>query len=163
MDRPAGEPRFGRMATKHVDIIDRSIEKAHVWVNDLADALGTEDRQYAYRVLRAVLHALRDHLPVNEGAQLSAQLPVFVRGIFYEGWTPGRTPEHARDRDTFLRAVASEARLAGETEASFAVSATGRVLSLHVSSEEVGSVLHALPAHLRELLVPADGPPQANP
>ena len=142
------------MSSTHVDIIDRSVEKAHIWLNDLAEELGTEDRLYAYRVLRAFLQALRDHLPVSEAAQLSAQLPIFVRGLFYEGWDPARTPEHVRDVDSFLRRIAREAHLAGETEASFAAIAANRVLNGHVSAGEVASVGHVLPESLRELLGP---------
>lgn len=140
------------MTAAHVDIIDRSVEKAHVWLNDLARELGSEDRQHAYRVLRAFLHALRDHLSVDEAAQLAAQLPIFVRGVFYEGWDPSRTPQHARDVDSFLAGIASEALLAGETEASFAARAADRVLRRHVSDGESASVLQALPRHVRELL-----------
>ena len=135
-----------------VDIIDRSVEKAHIWVNDVAEELSTEDSHHAYRVLRAFLHALRDHLTVDEAAKLAAQLPIFVRGVFYEGWDPSRTPEHARDIESFLTGIAAEARLAGETEASFAATAASRVLRRHVSAGEGDSVLNALPQHLRELL-----------
>jgi uncharacterized protein (DUF2267 family) len=142
------------MTTTRVDIIDRSVEKAHVWLNDLAEELGTEDRHQAYRVLRAFLHALRDHLSVDETAQLSAQLPIFVRGVFYEGWDPSR--EHTRDIDSFLTGIVGEGGLAGETEASFAAAAASRVLRRHVSAGEGDSVLHALPQHLRELLSAED-------
>jgi uncharacterized protein (DUF2267 family) len=121
-----------------------------------AEELGTEDSQQAYRVLRAFLHAVRDHLSVDEAAQLSAQLPIFVRGVFYEGWDPSRTPEHARGLDSFLAKIAGEARLAGETEASFAAAAAGRVLRQHVSAGEGDSVLRALPQHIRELLSAED-------
>lgn len=140
------------MATTRVDIIDRSVEKAHVWPNDLAEELATEDGQHAYRVLRAFLHALRDHLTVDEAAALAAQLPIFVRGVFYEGWDPSRTPEHARNLDSFLQRIAKEAGLAGETEASFAATAAIRVLSRHISPGEAASVLHMRPTHLREFL-----------
>jgi uncharacterized protein (DUF2267 family) len=105
-----------------------------------------------YGVLRAFLHALRDHLSVDESAALAAQLPIFVRGVFYEGWDPSRTPDRARDLDSFLGRIASEARLAGETEASFAAMAANRVLERHISSGEAESVLHVLPEHLREFL-----------
>jgi uncharacterized protein (DUF2267 family) len=140
------------MMITRLDIIDRSVEKAHIWINDLAEELGTEDPHYAYRVLRACLHALRDHLSVDEAAALGAQLPLFVRGVFYEGWDPSRTPEHARDLDSFLRRIAGEARLAGETEASFAAAAANRVLHRHVSAGEAESVLELLPEHVRQLL-----------
>jgi len=102
------------MTTTRVDIIDRSVEKAHIWINDVAAELSTEDSHHAYRVLRAFLHALRDQLTVDEAAKLAAQLPIFVRGVFYEGWDPSRTPEHARDIDSFLTRIAGEAQLTGE-------------------------------------------------
>jgi uncharacterized protein (DUF2267 family) len=138
--------------TARIEIIDKSVEKAHVWLNDLAVELSTEDRRHAYRVLRAFLHALRDHLTVDEAAALAAQLPIFIRGVFYEGWDPSRTPEHARDVDSFLRRIAVDAGLAGETEASFAAAAANRVLARHVSAGESRSVMRVLPEHLRELL-----------
>jgi uncharacterized protein (DUF2267 family) len=144
------------MARTRLDIIDRSIEKTHVWLNDLAEELGTDDPRYAYRVLRAFLHAVRDHLSVDEAAQLAAQLPIFVRGVFYEGWDPSGTPERARDVDSFLRRIAGEALLAGETEASLAATAASRVMSRHISTGETESVLHMLPEHLRDLLTPND-------
>ncbi len=144
------------MTAAHVDIIDRSVEKAHVWIKDTAEEVGTADSHQAYRVLRAFLHAVRDHLSVDETAQLSAQLPIFVRGVFFEGWDPSRTPEHARDLDSFLAKIAREAGLAGETEASFAATAAWRVLRQHVSVGEGDSVLRALPQHIRELLSAED-------
>jgi uncharacterized protein (DUF2267 family) len=140
------------MTATHLDVIDRSVEKTHIWLNDLAGELASEDGHHAYRVLRAFLHALRDHLTVDEAAALAAQLPIFVRGVFYEGWDPSRTPEHARDVESFLQRIASEAGLAGETEASFAATAASRVMRRHVSAGEGEGVLRALPHHLRELL-----------
>jgi uncharacterized protein (DUF2267 family) len=140
------------MTTTRVDIIDRSVEKAHIWINDTAAGLSTEDSHHAYLVLRAFLHALRDHLTVDEAAKLAAQLPIFVRGVFYEGWDPSRAPDHARDIDSFLTRIAAEAQLAGETEASFAATAASRVLRRHVSAGEGDHLLNALPQHLRELL-----------
>jgi uncharacterized protein (DUF2267 family) len=145
------------MTMTRLDILDRSVEKTHVWLNDLAEELGTDDPRYAYRVLRAFLHAVRDHLSVDEAAQLAAQLPIFVRGVFYEGWDPSGTPERARDVDSFLRRIAGEALLAGETEASLAATAATRVLSRHISTGEIERVLHMLPEHLRELLTSSQG------
>jgi uncharacterized protein (DUF2267 family) len=136
------------MTTTRVDIIDRSVEKAHIWINDVAAELSTEDGHHAYRVLRA----FRDHLTVDEAAKLAAQLPIFVRGVFYEGLGPQpdtrARPRHRQlpDRDRPRRG------LAGETEASFAATAVSRVLQRHVSGGEGDNVLHALPPHLRELL-----------
>ena len=92
--------------------------------------------------------------PIDEAASLAAQLPIFIRGIFYEGWDPSGTPEHARSVDSFLARIANEAGLAGATEASIAATAANRVLTRHISAGEAGSVLHELSRHLRALLTP---------
>ena len=135
-----------------VSAIDRSTEKANVWVDQLATELDTEDRQYAYRVLRAFLHTLRDRLTLQETAQLAAQLPDLIRGMYYEGWNPSHTPATYHDAKTFLDRVASQARMHGDTEASFATAAASRVLRAHVSPGEIEDVLAVLPAEIRSLL-----------
>ena len=135
-----------------VDLIDRSVEKTNVWLKELAEELGTDERKFAYRVLRAYLHAVRDRLMVDEAAQLAAQLPELVRGIYYEGWVPSRTPTSERSVDDFLRRIADEALLPGETEASYACSAAARVLRRHVSEGEIDDVVAVFPAELRVVL-----------
>jgi uncharacterized protein (DUF2267 family) len=139
-------------ATTRLDVLDRSVEKANIWINEVAAELGTEDRHDAYRALRAFLHTLRDRLPVPEAAQLSSQLPLIIRGVYFEGWQPGHAPVVYRHPGEFLDRVAREARLHGETEASFAVEAAARVLRRHVSSGEMEDVARTLPVELRQLL-----------
>ena len=141
------------MTASHVDIIERSSETAHIWVNDMAAELGTEDRQAAYRTLRAFLHVLRDRLSVDEAAHLAAQLPLLVRGIYYENWDPSATPQRYRDPAEFLERVATGALLHGETEASYAVTAASSVLRRHVSEGEIEDVMRALPESIRALLL----------
>jgi uncharacterized protein (DUF2267 family) len=142
-----------RMSTDvYPSIIERSVEKAHIWLNELAEELGVEDRQYAYRALRAVLHTLRDRLTVDVAAKLAAQLPTLIRGVYYEDWDPSRTPLPIHDVEAFLGHVASEGRMAGETEASLAVTAVARVLREHVTPGEIDDVIAVLPAKLRVLI-----------
>jgi uncharacterized protein (DUF2267 family) len=139
------------MATGQVEMIGRNVELTNVWINEIAEAVGTEDRHEAYRILRAVLHAIRDRITLDESAQLAAQLPELVRGVFYEGWRPSAIPMRY-DADAFLRRIADEALLAGPTEASYAVRAAADVLRRHVSLGEIEDVLANLPADIRELL-----------
>jgi uncharacterized protein (DUF2267 family) len=53
---------------------------------------------------RAVLHALRDRLPLDNAVHFAAQLPMFLRGLFYDGWKPSQVPVKM-SRDEFLAAV----------------------------------------------------------
>ena len=140
------------MKTKSPTIIERSVESAHVWINDMASELDRDDQAEALRLLRAFLHALRDRLTIDEGAQLAAQLPELIRGVFYENWVPARTPAGYHDVDSFLARIADEARLAGSTEASYAATAGAAVLRRHVSEGELADVSAVLPAPVRELV-----------
>jgi uncharacterized protein (DUF2267 family) len=140
------------MPADRVEIIDRSVEKTHAWLNELAAELGSEDHRYAYRVLRAVLHALRDRLTVDEAAQLAAQLPELIRGIYYEGWDPSRTPVRYHASRPFLDRIAGEALLGGGSEASFAAEAVLDVLRHHISAGEFEQVLVMLPPGVRAVV-----------
>ena len=57
-----------------VDIIGRSMEKTHIWLNELAESSASRSPG-RLPVLRAYLHALRDRLIVNEAAQLPLSCP----------------------------------------------------------------------------------------
>ncbi len=133
-------------------IIERSVEKAHIWLDEVAAQLGTDDHRQAYRALRAYLHALRDRLTVDEAAQLAAQLPDLIRGIYYEGWDPSSTPVKYRGFTDFLDRVAADAKLDGETAASYAVSASAGVLRRHVSAGEIEDIRAQLPEDLQPIL-----------
>jgi uncharacterized protein (DUF2267 family) len=43
------------MTTPDLDVLDRSIEKANLWINEVAAELGTDNRHAAYRALAGVL------------------------------------------------------------------------------------------------------------
>ena len=132
-------------------VIAGTVEKTNLWLDEIAAGLEA-DRQVAYRVLRAYLHALRDRLTVDEAAQLAAQLPLLIRGIFYEDWDPSKTPVHYRGLADFLDRVAADAELSGETSASFAVTVAAGALVRHVSAGEIADVRAQLPEDLRPVL-----------
>jgi uncharacterized protein (DUF2267 family) len=77
---------------------------------------------------------------------------ILARADDVKGWDPSSTPTYNRDLGGFLARIAAEARLAGETEASFAATVASRVLRRHISEGESLSVLRVLPQSLRELL-----------
>jgi len=135
---------------------ERSMHTADRWVADMSEEIG-ETGEQAYGAMRAVLHVLRDRLPHDESAHLAAQLPTMVRGVYYEGWRPSRTPERYHDVEGFLDRVAGQARMSGFTEAAVATEATMCVLRRHVSEGELADVLDVLPAPIRGLLHNSDG------
>ena len=138
------------MAAKGLEGIDETVQLTYTWLNEIAADLGS-DRHSAYGALRAVLHTLRDRLTIDESAQFAAQLPMLVRGMYYEGWNPRYEWHSDRDPETFLAQVGGEARLErGDSE--WATHAVSQVLAKHVSAGEWGEVLAELPRQVRELL-----------
>ena len=144
------------MSALGLPVFDKSIETTNAWLQDIMGELGP-DRQRAYHALRSVLHALRDRLTVNEAADLGAQLPVFVRGVYYEGWTPAKAPAKQRSRDEFVGAV--QERIAGAgvppINADAATRAVFAVLTKHCDPGEIADVGAQLPDDLRDMLMAA--------
>ena len=131
--------------------LEGTIRKTHQWVDEIKAAIGADDAQLAYGALRAVIHALRDRLPVPEATQLGAQLPMLIRGLYYEGWCPSGKPKKFH-RPEFLEAIRSGLpgaanRLHPEVLARAVLS----IIDRHVSAGEVRDVKANLPADLREL------------
>jgi uncharacterized protein (DUF2267 family) len=134
-----------------VSAFERSIYTADRWVSDLASELG-ESEEHAYAVMRTVLHALRDRLPHDESAHFAAQLPMLVRGAYYDGWRPSHTPEKYHDAEEFIGRIVREGHMNSGTEASAAAEATMTMLRRHVSDGEISDVLAVLPLPVRALL-----------
>ena len=140
------------MSTTGLESIDHTAEITHRWINELDGFfLGWGDRPKSYRLLRVVLQALRDWLPINESADLAAQLPNLLRGVYYEHWRPATTPLKKRSKADFLARVQAAFAEDPTVCAAEAVSETFRFLSTKISAGEIGDVLHALPADVRVL------------
>src|SRR5690606_3387385 len=118
-------------------------QQAQQWVNELADDLDwTAPR--AYRLLRSVLHALRDWLPQEEVIDLSAQLPVLIRGIYFEGWRPSETPVWDRKKDEFIARIQEAFRGDPLDDPDAAVAAVFRLLGRHISRGEIDEVKNSM-------------------
>ena len=115
------------------------------------EELDWSDRHRAYLALRATLHALRDRLSVDEAAHLAAQLPMLVRGIYFEGWHPAGTPVRERHKEDFLAHIAEAFRATPEVDPEQVVRTVFRVLARHVTAGEVEEVRGALPKDIRQL------------
>ena len=138
------------MIHAHLNVFEHAVEITNNWLNDVLERLAWHDPQRAYRTLRAVLHALRDRLGVDDAAHLSAQLPMLVRGIFYEGYHPSGKPVAERKKSEFLAHVKREF-----PDESFEIETVTRavlhVLAKHITPGEVDKIKAELPEHIRTL------------
>src|SRR5688572_21568052 len=87
------------MKDRKIDAFESTLQASHQWVHEYGEKLGQDYPPLAFRCLRVALHVIRDRLPVGETASLAAQLPMLLRGAFYEGWRPGHTPERIHTID----------------------------------------------------------------
>ena len=146
------------MSTTHIEAFDHTVQITNEWLRDISTRLGDENRRHAYLALRGTLHALRDFLPIDESAHLSAQLPMLVRGIYFEGWKPARNPEKYRSQEDFLGHVKEELRHVRPMDPQDGARAVFKVINHHIDPGEAADVLQALPKQIR-IMWPAGGDP----
>jgi uncharacterized protein (DUF2267 family) len=139
------------MSTAGLEGLDHTVELTHVWINDLNERLGWNNKARAYRLLKSVLHALRDWLQVNESADLAAQLPGLLRGAYYEQWRPSNTPAKKRSKADFIARVEEAFKADPIEQPSQSIMAVVELLSEKISAGEISHVRHALPEELRNL------------
>lgn len=130
---------------------DRTVQKTHMWLNELSAQMAWDGQEKAYAALRATLHALRDRLPPIEAAEFGAQLPMLIRGFYYEGWTPAGKPLKERRKKQFLAHIDEELkdrRLGSSEEIARSVF---KVLKHRITQGEMQDVTHILPREIRKL------------
>lgn len=130
----------------------RVTSNAEIWVKELAKHMDGVEYEEAFTAFQAVSRALRDRLPVDEAANLGAQLPVLLAGYYYKGWTPANTPTKERSKKAFLESVQENVDNLGHTLDSNEI--TEPVLALiseKISDGEAKAVLEMMPDELKEL------------
>lgn len=140
------------MTTHGLAVFDDTIHTTNVWLKDLMERLSFADRNDAYRALRVTLHALRDRLPVNLAAGLAAQMPMLVRGFYYEGWRPAATPSDDRTEEDFSAHIAQALeRTQTDLDAGEIARAVFALLNERISAGEIDNVKKSLPKDIREM------------
>ena len=139
------------MSTLVEKLFGSTLAHTESWLRSLMKELETEDEELAYRVLRATLHVLRDRLPPEEALHLAAQLPMLLRGLYFEGWKPSKTPVKRR-REAFLEEVHARSLDADPlADPAPLVGGVLRMLASHVTSGEIEDVRLLLPRSFNSL------------
>ena len=141
------------MSATGLEVFDETLHKTNTWLKEIGQELSV-DRHGAYQVLRAVLHCLRDRLTIHETADLGDQLPMLVRGIYYEAWHPAGKPDKIRSRDEFLTGITTRIAMKQSIDAEKAARAMFRTLENHISLGEIRDVISVLPEEIRTLWPP---------
>jgi uncharacterized protein (DUF2267 family) len=139
-----------------LEVFDETLHKTNTWLKEIGQELSV-DRHGAYQALRAVLQSLRDRLTVHEAADLGDQLPMLIRGVYYEAWHPAGKPDKIRSRDKFLTGITTHIAMKQSIDAEKAARAVFRTLENHISLGEIRDVISVLPEEIRTLWPPLPG------
>ena len=139
------------MSAQGLEGLEHTVQLTHVWINDLDRRLEWNDKARSYRLLKAVLHALRDTLKVNEAADLGAQLPGLLRGAYYEQWQPARVPARDRSIERFVERVSDDFKRDPLNDPAMAIIAVFQLLTAKITEGEIEDVRRCLPAEIRNI------------
>lgn len=132
-------------------VFERTVEKTNDWLDEIMELMDWADRKLAYKAIRLVLQTVRDRLTVEEASDLAAQLPLLLRGTYYECWNPSTTPSSLRKVDDFVAIVNEHFSQEDYIAPEDITRAVLKVVSNHVSKGEIDDVISAMPAELRTL------------
>lgn len=147
------------MTTTGVEGLDSSIHNTNLWLKELSAELHTENRREAYQILRGTLQALRDRIQLEEALDLGSQLPLVLRGAYFDGWKPSQNPQRWSTEEELLNAVRDRIGVspAGslDNDLRFAVQCALKVLKRHVTTGELMDVQNNLPKELAQYFAAA--------
>lgn len=144
-----------------VHYFDKHAQEGNTFLAQLAREMGEpDDPKKAERVLKAVLHTLRDRLTLEESFQLMAQFPLFLKGLYASEWKPRQEPLRIRHVEEFIgqasiRDRSAEQDFVNTERAAFLIKKVFQVLGQYVSDGEWQDVLDNLPKQLHPLVAPA--------
>ena len=133
--------------------------EADKFVKQLAVDLGhEEDPDKARRILKSVLHTLRDRISIQESFQMMAQLPILLKGLYVENWKYSERPLNYRTKQSMFEALKANEHLTqaddfpNQEYAIYAVNSVLKNLSQYVSAGEMEDVLAQFPSEIRSIL-----------
>jgi uncharacterized protein (DUF2267 family) len=135
-----------------------TIQKTEKILGDIESELGWKNRQHSYKALRSILQALRDRLPMQEAVDLGSELPMLIRGFYFEGWRPSKVPQKM-NKEEFMERLEKEmfflskASMEGERNIERIVKSVFKVLNEHISSGEKENIKSTLPKNFNDLFL----------
>jgi uncharacterized protein (DUF2267 family) len=129
--------------------LEKAVPDVEAWLTDLKQRLQWRDREKVYLALIVTLHALRDSLPRDEAVYLGAQLPVLLRGLYYEGWHPSARIARAKSRSAFVERIQEGLHRDPGIDAEKVADAVFSLLAERVPAAELEEAKAATPSGLR--------------
>jgi uncharacterized protein (DUF2267 family) len=138
------------MATTGLEVFDRTLHTTNTWLDEISAEIGP-DRHLAWHVLGAVLRSIRDEMLVEQSAHFAAQLPLLVRGAYFDQYRPSAQPTAARSHEEFIAKIQHDLDGARPVNAEHAAAAVMRTLNRHITEGQVKKVRDSLPKGVRAM------------
>jgi uncharacterized protein (DUF2267 family) len=138
------------MSATGLDVFDKTIQTTNIWLDEIMAEIGP-DRQIAWHVLGTVLRALRDRVPLELSAHFASQLPLIVRGAYFDQFRVLREPLTFRTQDEFIAFVQQGLQGIRPVNARNAIIAVLNVVSRHVTRGQCEKMREALPSEMQVL------------
>ena len=140
------------MSSTGLDTFDATVQESNELLKAIEKEFGWEGhRDLSYDALRAVLHTLRDRLTVEEAADFASQLPMLIKGLFYDGYRPAKMPVKM-DKEEFFEEVRRKFPLSMEHSTQDLIRGVLSALGKYVSKGEMKEVKDILPGQLSHFL-----------
>ena len=133
--------------------------EGNTFLKEYAKELGViDDPERAGRILSAILHGLRSIISIEESLQFIAQLPMFLKAVYVNGWTIKAKKNKVKDMEGFINLIKS---FDGKTSlydfetddiAEDYIYSTFLILRKYVSSGEMEDIRDELPKKLKGLI-----------
>ena len=135
------------------EVLDSTVYRTNAWLKELMQELNWSDRRKTYIAFRCILQALRDHLSIKDAVALGDELPMLIRGLYFEHWHPSEQPLLLRSRDEFISYLSAFLVRDGQsgTSAEMVTRALFRLMDRKATDGEIADLQLILPAALIDL------------
>ena len=143
------------MSPRNLAVIDSAVQKTNEILKAVEERFAWKDRHKAYVALRSVLHALRDRLTVESAVSLSAQLPLLVKGFYFDGWKPANKPIKMK-KDEFVMEVEMALNVPFEHDVEDIIRGVVEIIESYTDPAEMHKVKKLLPKEIMMMLNESD-------
>jgi uncharacterized protein (DUF2267 family) len=118
-----------------------------------------KDTDKGGRIFTAIMHALRDIIPPDESLQLLAQLPMFIKGVYVNGWNIKKQKPKVKHMAEFVELVRQHDNPAAVNDFGYDddlaeryIDTTFIYLRKYVSLGEMEDIRDGLPKDLKSMI-----------
>ncbi|NER10876.1 Uncharacterized conserved protein, DUF2267 family [Muriicola jejuensis] len=118
-----------------------------------------DDTEKAGRIFSAIMHALREIITPHESLQLVAQMPMFMKAVYVNGWTLKKEKPKVRRMEEFVELVREKDGVAAVNDFGYEDELAERYIDItfihlrrYISLGEMEDIRDGLPKELKSMI-----------